>query len=780
MPVHQNLPHESAWLHVTGTAKYTADLPEPRELLYAWPVMSPHTHAEVLSIDFAAALERPGVVHILTAADVTGQNNTGPVRHDEPLFPHEVMYHSQAVAWVLAESEQVAQAATHLVQVEYRVLPAIVGIRAALEQNSFHNPQPLKIVRSGVYGGVDLALEQAECSLEGELELGGQDHFYLETHASQAMLDEDGAMMVQCSTQHPSETQTIVAEVLGWSRNRVAVQCLRMGGGFGGKETQANAFAAIAALGAVKTGRPVRVRLTRHLDMLLTGKRHPFLARYRVGFSKTGQLEALKVDLFGDAGWSLDLSEAIVSRAMFHIDNCYFVPALEVAGYICKTNVTSHTAFRGFGGPQGMLVIEEILGQVSRALKLRPEQVRQQNFYQVNHSTHYGQPLDEVRIGRIWNELLESSDFVARQKLLEGFNGSHPFFRRGIAITPVKFGISFTTTFLNQAGALVLIYADGSVQVNHGGTEMGQGLHTKMQQVAAHTLGISTQNVRIMPTRTDKVPNTSATAASSGTDLNGMAVQNACATLLERLSEVAARMFGQMFGASVHPQDIRFAGDLVGALGRLETFSWQQVVSQAYLSRVSLSSTGYFRTPEIHYDKVLGRGNPFRYFAWGAAVSEVQLDILTGMWTLERVDILHDCGNSLNPMLDVGQLEGGFVQGMGWLTMEELVWDDSGKLKTFAPSTYKIPTLAEIPTDFRVNLLTHAFEPKVILGSKAVGEPPLMLAISVREALRDALSSLGNGAVHFASPATPERLFWAAEGVKNPEKERALEGITAD
>ena len=763
-PVGLSLPHESAKLHVTGTAHYTGDL-DMKGVLVAYPVQAIHARARILKLEIAPALEVSGVVTVLTEEDLPGMNDTGAVKHDEPLFSNAVRYHGQALVWVIAESDDAARAGAASVIVEYEVLEPILGIPAAIKANSFHT-DPLTILR----GNPDTALENNLLTLEGEILVGGQDHFYLETQASLAFLDEDGCMTVHSSTQHPSETQAIVAHVLGWARHRVSVQALRMGGGFGGKESQANPYAAVAALAALKTKRPVRVRLSRHVDMQLTGKRHPMLGKYSVGFNQDGKLEALKLSIYADGGWSLDLSEAIVSRAMFHCDNAYFIPNLLVKGFVCKTNVTSHTAFRGFGGPQGMVMIEEILDRIARAVKKRPEVVRELNFYNTSsleqHTTHYGQAINDVRIQNIWNELKASSDFEKRQLEIQDFNSRHPFLRRGIAITPVKFGISFTTTFLNQAGALVLIYQDGSVQINHGGTEMGQGLHTKISQIAAQTLGIKLEQIRVMPTRTDKVPNTSATAASSGTDLNGAAVKNACEVLRTRLSEVASKML------NCSSDEVRFENSFVYDIQNPEhQLEFEKVVMTAYLERVSLFSTGFFRTPEIHYDKVAGRGEPFRYFAWGAAVSEVEIDSLTGMWHLRRVDILHDCGDSLNPLVDRGQVEGGFVQGMGWLTMEELVWDDAGKLRTFAPSTYKIPTLADIPLEFHVSLLPRATEPNAVYGSKAVGEPPLMLAISVREALRDAISSFGESEVSLRAPSTPEAILDAIERVKETRAE---------
>ncbi len=760
-PVGQSIPHESASSHVTGEAKYVLDYPTPSNLLVAHPIQAPHAHARVTKLEVAPALEVEGVVHVLTAADVPGAKKIGAVRHDEPLFPDLIEYHGQAVCWVLAETEVAARAGAARIMIEYEVLEPILGIEAAQAADSY-----LTDMFTMTRGDANAALEQAPHTLTGEVHVGAQDHFYLETQVSTAFLDEDDQMMIHSSTQHPTEVQTIVAEVLGWARSRVTVQCLRMGGGFGGKETQAANYAAIAALGVVVTGRPVRVRLSRHQDMQLTGKRHPMLARFHVGFDDDGRLEALRLQIVSDGGYALDLSEAILLRAMFHSDNAYFIPNFTVTGRVVKTNVTSHTAFRGFGGPQGMVFIEDIIARVALQIGRPAHEVRALNFYQESaaspqNQTHYGQFVKHIRIQRIWQELLASSNFVSRCEAASAFNSSHPYLRRGLAITPVKFGISFTTTFLNQAGALVLIYADGSVQINHGGTEMGQGLHVKMLQIAAQTLGVPMSSLRLMPTRTDKVPNTSATAASSGADLNGAAVRNACETLRARLSEVAAR------GLNCAAEDVRFEDGFAFCVDNPAVLlEWRTVVNQAYLDRVSLSQTGFFRTPEIHFDKMAGRGEPFRYFAWGACAAEVELDTLTGMWTPLRVDILHDCGDSLNPLIDRGQIEGGFTQGMGWLTMEEVVWDESGRLRTFAPSTYKIPTLHEVPKDFRVRLLPRAENEFAVLGSKAVGEPPFMLGIAVREALRDAISSLGNGIVELRAPSTPEALLEAIDNMK--------------
>jgi xanthine dehydrogenase large subunit len=764
------LPHESARGHVSGRAVYTADL-LPAGCLLAWPVQAPHARARLLRLDPAPALDVPGVAAVLVAADVPGANDTGPVRHDEPLFPEtEVAYHGQAVAWALGEDEAAARAGAERVVVEYEPLPAILSIEAAIATGSFHT-EPLRIRR----GDPAEALGRCEHVAEGELRTSPQDHFALETHASLALLDETGQVFVHSSTQHPAETQTVVAHVLGLQRNQVVVQCLRMGGAFGGKETQANPWAAVAALGCWKTRRPVLVRLNRDQHMILTGKRHPMLARYRAGATRAGELLALSVSLYADGGWSLDLSEAVLSRALFHLDNAYYVPHVELSGQVVKTDTTSHTAFRGFGGPQGMLVIEEIVDRVARDLGIRPETVRRRNLYRGSKetaTTPYGQEVTGNRLPGMWDDLLEASDFARRRGSIRRWNAGHQSRKRGLAITPVKFGISFTTAFLNQAGALVLVYADGSVQVNHGGTEMGQGLNTKILQVAADSLGVPPAWVRLMPTRTDKVPNTSATAASSGADLNGAAVQNACETLTARLAPIAAGLLASRSGHPVAPEDVRFAGGR--AWGPPQTpedgVDFREVARQAHLARVSLAATGYYRTPEIHYDRLTGRGRPFHYFAFSVAASEVEVDGLTGEHVLRRVDILHDVGDSLNPLVDLGQIEGGFVQGMGWLTMEEVLWDGEGRLLTHAPSTYKIPTVADVPLAFRVRLLPKAPQPGVVYGSKAVGEPPLMAAISVREAIRDAVAAFGPAgasfAVPLASPATPEAILRAVEAVR--------------
>jgi xanthine dehydrogenase large subunit len=747
--------HESADQHVTGQAKYVDDLwPAMTRLAHAWPVSAPHTRARVLAIDAGAASALPGVLCVLSAADVTGENDVGPARHDEPLFPTEVSFRGHPVAWVIAESEGLACHAASLVRAQYEPLPAVLSIEQALREQSFLT-EPERMRR----GKPEEAMLASPHRIEGELHLGGQEHFYLETQAALAWVDEGQSLFVQSSTQHPSETQEIVARVLGVARHDVVVQCLRMGGAFGGKEVGANAWAAVAALAAKKLGRPVRVRLTRAQDMAFTGKRHPFLGRFRAGFTDDGVITALKLELFADGGWSLDLSAPILARALFHSDNCYMLRNVEVVGRVCRTHHVSHTAFRGFGGPQGMVIIEDIVDRVARRLGLPAHEVRERNFYRAGDETHYGQVVkDADRIARIWGELKESSRFLARRAEIAAHNLASPHVKRGLAMTPVKFGISFTTAFYNQAGALVIVYKDGSVQVNHGGTEMGQGLHTKVRQIAAETLGLPLRDVRIMPTRTDKVPNTSATAASSGSDLNGAAVRLACETLRGRLAEVASRTFRTQPEALTFRDGRVYCGDTAGSM----TFA--EVVNQAYLERVSLFATGHYATPDIHFDKEKGTGKPFHYFAFGAAVCEVEVERWTGQYRFRRVDILHDVGDSISPLVDRGQIEGGFIQGLGWLTTEELVWSESGVLQTAGASTYKLPTLGECPDDFRVELLKRAHEPGVVHGSKAVGEPPLMLAISAREALREAVAAFGaGGAIELASPATPEAVFWAIE-----------------
>ncbi|HEY2139579.1 MAG TPA: xanthine dehydrogenase molybdopterin binding subunit, partial [Chthoniobacterales bacterium] len=759
-------PHESAHKHVTGEAIYVDDHAQTQNMLEVWPVCSPHSHAKILRRDATDARLMPGIHAVLLAEDVPGLNDVGAVRHDEILLADkEVLYHGHIVALVVGETPELCRAAAAKVIVEYEPLPPIFTIEEAIDAGSFHSDSA-RIRRGDVSG----ALASAPLTFEGRFSFGGQDHFYLETNAAWAETGEDGTVFISSSTQHPSEVQHIVAHLLNLPMHSVVVECPRMGGGFGGKETQAAMPAALAALAATKTGRKVRVRFNRDQDMMITGKRHPFLAKFRVGFDESGLLLAANIDLFSNGGWSLDLSRAITDRALFHLDNAYYIPNVEFSGRVAKTNLASNTAFRGFGGPQGMLVIEEIIDRVARVTGLAPEIVRARNLYRgagETNTTHYGQEIEDNRLQRIWTELTQSSEFAARREEARNWNADHAQQKRGLAITPVKFGISFTTTHLNQAGALVLLYQDGTAQVNHGGTEMGQGVYTNIALIAARELGITPDRVRVMATRTDKVPNTSATAASCGTDLNGAAVKNACDTLRARLLPFAIAMLSEKNGGPVAAERIVFNENLVLDIeNQGSTVPFAEVLQRAYFARTSLSATGFYKTPDINYDRDAGRGKPFHYFAVGAAVSEVEVDGYTGMTHIRRVDILHDVGDPINAGVTLGQIEGGFVQGAGWLTNEELVWDPDGRLLTHSPDTYKIPAIGDTPDIFNVTFLKDAAQPNVIHGSKAVGEPPLMLAISVREAIRDAIAAFGKpgGQVPLASPATCEAIFNAIHG----------------
>ncbi len=754
------LPHESGHKHVTGGAIYVDDLPCGHQMLEVWPVCSPHAHARITRRDASAALALPGVVTVLLAEDVPGLNDVGAVRHDEILLADkDVFYHGQIVALVVGHTQEICRAAAAQVIVEYEPLPPIFTIEEAIAAKSFHT-EASHIRR----GDVEAALQKAPMTFEGEISFGGQDHFYLESNAAWAERGEDGTMFVSSSTQHPSEVQHIVAHVLALPMHSVVVECPRMGGGFGGKETQAAIIAALAALGATKTGRRIRFRLNRDQDMMITGKRHPFLAKFRVGFDKDGLLHAVQADLFSNGGWSLDLSRAVTDRAVFHLDNSYYIPNVAFSGVVAKTNLASNTAFRGFGGPQGMFVIEEILDRVARHTGLAPEMVRERNLYRgsgATNTTHYGQEIEDNRIQRVWHELFKSSDFAARRPALRNWNEQHPHRKRGIAITPVKFGISFTTTHLNQAGALILLYQDGTAQINHGGTEMGQGVHTNIRAIAAKELGLTPDRVRVMHTRTDKVPNTSATAASCGTDLNGAAVKNGCDTLRARLLPFAVEMLKEKNGRVPEEDKILFRENIIADADMPDAqIPIAELFQRAYFARTSLSATGSYRTPDIHFDRETGQGRPFHYFAVGAAVSEVEIDGFTGMMQIKRVDISQDAGDAINRGVARGQIEGGFVQGAGWLTAEELVWDTEGRLLTHSPDTYKIPAVGDTPEVFNVAFLSEATQANVVHGSKAVGEPPLMLAFSVREAIRDAIAAFGQSGreVSLASPSTCEAI----------------------
>ncbi|MFC0268476.1 xanthine dehydrogenase molybdopterin binding subunit [Kushneria aurantia] len=771
-------PHDSASGHVTGSARYIDDLIEPQGLLHLAVAISPHAHARITAMTLDAARHAPGVAAVLTAADIPGHNEVGAVYPGDPLLADgEVRYVGQPIVAVLADSQRHARQAAARVEIEFETLPASLDplkaiaegltVRPAHSQRRAHDEPSLERGRAFTEnvqesGDLDAELAAAPHLLEGRQFIGGQEHFYLEGQIALAEPWEDDGIRVLTSSQHPSEVQKIVAEVLGLPLHAIVAEVRRMGGGFGGKESQAAALGALAALGVQATGRAVKYRMPRAIDMQGTGKRHPFHNRWRVGFDDSGLLRGGDIELIGDCGYSPDLSEGVVDRAMFHADNAYYLGHARVTGHRAMTHTASNTAFRGFGGPQGMMPIEAAMEDIARHLGMDPLDVRKRNLYRPGRdTTHYGQRVAPPLIETIIEQLETSSDYRARRRAITAFNAESPVVKRGLALTPVKFGISFTAQHLNQAGALVQLYTDGSVLLNHGGTEMGQGLHTRVCQIAARELGLPLSRVRISATRTDKVPNTSPTAASSGADLNGMAVFEAVTTLATRLFDFAAEHYG------VARDSLTLADEKL--LGKGLEIGWDELLRQAYLARVSLSATGFYATPEIHYDRDSGRGQPFYYYAWGAAVSEVALDTLTGEHRLLRVDILHDVGDSLNEAIDRGQIEGGFVQGLGWLTSESLARNDAGRLLSDGPATYKIPTCNDIPQDFRVALLTgHPNSKATIYRSKAVGEPPLMLAISVWAALRDALASLGDYrfSVALDTPATPERLLTAATAAR--------------
>jgi len=752
-------PHESAGRHVAGRAVYVDDIPEPAGTLEAYVAQSREAHARILALDLARVRAAPGVVAVIAAADVPGVNDVGPVKKDDPIFADGlVQYRGQSLFAVAATSVDAARRAAELAEIVYQPLPALLTVDQALAAKSFLLPSE-RMAR----GDAARAIDGAPHRLEGRLEIGGQDHFYLEGQVALVMPGEGGEMLIHSSTQHPSEVQHLVARALGRPDAAVTVEVRRMGGGFGGKETQPALFAAIAALLADKTRRPVKLRLDRDDDMIMTGKRHDFVIRYDVGFDDQGRVLGIRFEQATRGGYSTDLTTAIADRAMFHADNCYWLPHFEVVSHRLKTNTVSNTAFRGFGGPQGMLGIEQVMDEIARALGRDPLEVRRVNLYGTSERnvTPFGQIIEDNVAPALIDELARNSGYAARRKAVERFNRSNPIIKRGLALTPVRFGISFTATHFNQAGALVHVYQDGSVQLNHGGTEMGQGLYVKVAQVVASEFGLGLDRIRVTATNTGKVPNTSATAASSGSDLNGMAAQAAARTVKERMAGVAAGTWG------VAPSSVAFAEGRVVAGDNAMSFA--ELAKKTYMARVSLSATGYYRTPKIAYDRATFSGRPFYYFAYGAAASEVEIDTLSGEYRVLRADLLHDVGSSLNPAIDIGQIEGGFVQGMGWLTTEELVWDDKGRLATHAPSTYKIPACSDLPADFRVALWPA--NPNVedtIHRSKAVGEPPFMLGISVFLALRDAVAACGRPGCRppLDAPATPERVLFAIEAVR--------------
>ena len=754
------LPHDSAVHHVAGTALYVDDVPEPRDLLHAYIRLSERAHARITRLDLAAAAAAPGVAAVMTARDLPAANDIGPVLPGDLVFAEDVVeYCGQSLFAVAADSIELARAAAFQAVVEYEDLPATPDIETALARQSF--VLPTQVMRRG---DAAAALARAPHRLKGRLAIGGQEHFYLEGQVAMALPREGGDMLVLSSTQHPTEVQHLVAKVLGLPDSAVVTQVRRMGGGFGGKETQAAPIACVAALLAQRTGRPVKLRLDRDDDMVFTGKRHDFIADYDVGFDAEGRILGVEFTLASRCGMSADLSAAVNDRAMMHADNCYYLDNVTITSHRYKTNTVSNTAFRGFGGPQGMMAIEQVVDEIARYLGQDPLAVRKRNFYgrRRRNVTPYHMKVEDNVIHDIVAELEESAGYAARRAAIQRFNAASPWLKRGLALTPVKFGISFTATSMNQAGALVHVYTDGSVQLNHGGTEMGQGLFIKVAQVVADEFGLPLDRVRITATTTEKVPNTSPTAASAGSDLNGKAAQAAARAIKARLARCAASLLGGK------PQAVVFAGGRV-RLGR-RSLGFAELARHAHRGRVSLSATGFYRTPKLRYDTRTHRGRPFYYFAYGAAVSEVEIDTLTGEYRLRRVDILHDCGTSLNPAIDLGQVEGGFVQGMGWLTSEELCWDAAGRLTTHAPSTYKIPTCSDVPAEFRVALLRGGRnrEPS-IYRSKAVGEPPLMLGISVFHALKDAIAAVGEHQLSplLDAPATPERVLLAIEELRS-------------
>jgi xanthine dehydrogenase large subunit len=762
MPSGTSQTHDSAPLHVSGTAQYCDDIALPANTLHAAFGLSPIAHGCVRSLDVSAVLASPGVASIALPADIPGENNYGGAVHDDPIFAeHEVQYAGQPLFAVAADSMRAARKAARCMKLDVTPLPALLDIRAALAAESYVLPS-----HTMRRGDARAQLALAAHRLRASIVIGGQDHFYLEGHIAAAIPQEDGGMLVLSSTQHPTEVQGVVAHALAVRANRIVVQCRRMGGGFGGKESQAALIAAAAAILAHKTGRPVKLRLDRDVDMLMTGKRHDFIADYEVGFDEQGRLRAVSLMLASRCGYSADLSGPVNDRAMFHIDNAYYLEHVEITSHRCKTHTVSNTAFRGFGAPQAMMVIEAVLDSVARVLGRDPLDVRRINLYgtQDRNVTHYGQVVEGNLLPAILDRLERSSDYRRRRADVNRWNAAEPVIKRGLALTPVKFGIAFTSTIFNQAGALLQVYTDGTVLLNHGGTEMGQGLYIKVAQVVAAELGLPLSAIRLSATDTSKVPNTSATAASSGSDLNGKAAQAAAAAIRQRLADLAGALHG------VAPEDVRFADGYVHAGARRVPFA--DLARAAHEARVSLSATGFYRTPKIHWNKQTQVGRPFYYFAFGAAVAEVAVDTLTGETQLLRVDILHDVGTSLNPAIDLGQIEGGFLQGVGWLTSEELHWNSGGELCTHAPSTYKIPTARDWPAAARVELLQAAPNPEdVIYRSKAVGEPPLMLALSVFHAIRDACAACGPAGClpDLPAPATPEAVLRTIDAL-NPSR----------
>ena len=759
MSVHKSLRHDSALKHVTGQALYIDDMPEPAGTLHAALVLSPVAHGRLRRVEVSSA---PGVVAVLGPNDIPGKNDVAPVGQNEPLFATDrVHYAGQPLLLVVATTLDAARHAADKAVIEIDAEPAILDVASALAAKAYVQA-PSTLLR----GDPDAALKAAPHVLTAEFEVGGQEHFYLEGQVAFALPGEDDDITVHSSTQHPTEVQHICARLLGCDYNRITAVVRRLGGGFGGKESNASWVAGAAALAAHRTGRPVKLRLPREIDMIATGKRHPFSYRYTVGFDNEGKVLALDAMLAADAGWSLDLTPGVVARALTHTDNAYWIPHFRAVGYACRTNKQSNTAFRGFGGPQGVVVMEDAIDRIALHLGRDADDVRALNFYDdAGDETPYGQKVDENHLPRVWSELKREASIERRRAEIDAFNKTSPVLKRGLGLFPLKFGISFNIPHMNQAGALVHIYTDGSIRLNHGGTEMGQGLFIKVAQIVAEVFKVDIERIRPTATSTAEVPNTSPTAASTGTDLNGWAAHAAASTIKQRMVAFAAEHFGADAG------DIEFSDNNVRIAkpGSNQVVSFGELVKLCYMGRVSLSSTGYYKTPKIHWDGAAMRGRPFFYFSFGAAAAEVAIDTLTGESRVLRADLVQDCGASLNPAIDLGQIEGAFVQGQGWFTCEELWWDKQGRLRTAGPSTYKIPGSRDAPAIFNVRLLDNApSKEATIFRSKAIGEPPLMLATAVWTALKDAIASTGDGktAVRLDAPATPERILAALATLK--------------
>ncbi|SNT74405.1 xanthine dehydrogenase molybdopterin binding subunit [Paracoccus seriniphilus] len=753
---HSDTVHDSAIKHVTGRAEYTDDMNEPSGLVHACLGLSDCAHGKIADMDFSDVLASEGVLGVLTASDLAGVNDVSPngLNDDPILADGHVMFWGQPVFAVVALTRDQARRAAQKARISYQPLPHAIDPIAAREADMGYVTAPMTLRR----GDVSAGMKSAPHRIRGSFRIGGQDHFYLEGQIAIAVPGEDDEMTVNVSTQHPSEVQHMVAHVLGVPSHSVVVNVRRMGGGFGGKETQMNLFACVAAVAARRWNRAVKIRPDRDDDMIATGKRHDFVVDYEVGFDDQGRILAVQGDWYARCGFSADLSGPVTDRALFHADNAYFYPDVELRSHPMRTNTVSNTAFRGFGGPQGVIVAERMIEEIAYALGRDPYEIRQRNLYRNGQLTPYHQEVSDQILPRIFDELERSSDYQKRRQAVLDWNARGGVIRKGIALTPVKFGISFTATWFNQAGALIHIYADGSIALNHGGTEMGQGLNTKVAQIVAEAFQCDLSRIKITRTTTEKVPNTSATAASSGTDLNGMAALDAAEQIKSRLVEFVAERW------QVRQEDVQFIPGHIRAGDRDIPFN--EVISAAYMARVQLSAAGFYKTPKIHWDRATGRGRPFYYFAYGAAVSEVSVDTLTGEYVIDRTDILHDVGRSLNPALDKGQIEGGFVQGAGWLTCEELWWDDQGRLRTHAPSTYKIPLASDRPRIFNVQLADWSENAeRSIKRSKAVGEPPFMLGISVFEAINMAVASVGGyrEPARLDAPATPERVLMAIQ-----------------